>query len=132
MKTLFFAKASKGRPVFDAPAQVALHLNKLEGKDIQVSIEPRKRKRSLNQNSYMWGVVIEMLAEYFGYSPEEMHTALRFKFLNRLESGKPVTARSTTDLSTSEMEDYLSRIRIWAATEYSVNIPEPNEVDWSE
>jgi len=102
------------------------HLNKLRGKFIRLILEPRKTKRSNNQNRYYWGVVVAMLAEEIGYTRDQMHDALRLKFL-RVEADLEYT-RSTTELSTKEFEAYLDDVRIWAATDLGTVIPLPNEV----
>lgn len=59
-----------------------------------------------------------------------MHEALKFKFL-RVEKEGIESARSTTDLTTTEFEEYMNQIRIWALTELDVKIPLPNEVDFT-
>ena len=130
IKPLFYGTVSKGKLCFNNPAELSRYLSQLEG-EVQVTIESKKKKRSTAENNYYWGVVVELLSEHFGYTPEEMHSALKFEFLYVHRDSKPDTIRSTTDLSTVEMEDYLSKIRIWASAAYSVFIPEPNEVDWS-
>ena len=102
-----------------------------EGKRVTVSVKRETKKRSNNQNRYYWGVVIALLSDAAGYTPDEMHDALRMEFLriNKGSNPKLPTIRSTTELSTAEMERYLDACRRLAATIYGVYIPEPNEVD---
>lgn len=95
---------------------------------VEVFVRELKRRRSDRQNRYYWGVVVALLAEYFGYSREEMHEALKMKFLRKEPPDKPATVRSTTDLSTQEFEDYLEEVRQWAAEFYGIDIPLPDEV----
>lgn len=45
-------------------------------KRYRVTVEEYKRKRSLGMNAYHWAAVIDPLAQYIGYSPEEMHREL--------------------------------------------------------
>lgn len=105
---------------------------------VSIRVQKPKKQRSSQENRYYWGVPIKLLSEHTGFFPEEMHMAMRQKFLKEervvtLEDETEVTievARSTTSLSTSEMEDYLARIRQFAATELNLQIPEPNEVAW--
>ena len=94
------------------------------------NFEIRISSRSLNQNSYMWGVVYKELAIHLGYTLDEIHELMKQRFLPRmLVLGKESynVPLSTTELSTVEMEEYLSQIREWASTELNVNIPLPNE-----
>lgn len=109
----------------------------LRGKEVQVVVKPKKKLRSLNENNYYWGVVIQLLAEHTGYAPSEMHELCKVKFLPpkriTLRNGKNdqsiTIAMSTTELTTSQMENYLSEIRLWAIDFWELKIPLPNEVD---
>lgn len=102
-----------------------------DGTHVFVTIKKitRETLRSVEQNRYYWGIVIKLLADYTGYTKEEMHEALKYKFL-RYENvpGLP-TVLSTTQLSTVEFESYLEQVRRWAAIEFGVYIPLPREVE---
>jgi len=104
------------------------YLNSLNGKDIELIIRERNLVRTSPQNAYYWAVVVELIAEELGYDKEEAHEALKFKFL-RKHSGKLPSVRSTTDLDTKEFEDYVEKIRRFAAEELNINIPDPNQVE---
>lgn len=107
------------------------YLLNLEGNEVDVTVEKHRNKRSLQQNSYYFGVVIKILSDELGYSRDEMHDVLKGKFLGELKKvGKTVIhySRSTTSLNTQEFEDYLQQIREWASAELNVFIPLPNEV----
>ena len=76
----------------------------------------------------MWGVVYQLIADHTGSSPEDVHNHLKVEFL-RVGGDKIPTTKSTTELSTVEMEDYLAKCRGWASRELGVYIPEPNEIN---
>jgi len=40
---------------------------------ILVTISLKKQKRSIEQNGYYWGIVINMIAEEMGHTPDEVH-----------------------------------------------------------
>jgi hypothetical protein len=101
-----------------------------EGKRVTVTVERERKHRSNNQNAYMWGVVYALIAEHTGYTPDEVHDAMRWQFLRVHRDGLPDTVKSTTRLSTVEIEEYLESIRRWAALDLSVYIPLPNECNW--
>jgi hypothetical protein len=84
-------------------------------------------KRSLPQNNYYWGVIIDISRDYFGYSSDEMHEAFKWKFLRQGSPDLP-TVRSTAskDFTTRDAEDYYEQIRIFMAG-YGVIIPLPKE-----
>ena len=86
-----------------------------------------KKYRSLPENNYYWGVVVEELSQFTGFTPQEVHTLLKNKFL-KIVKGKLESARSTTDLSVAEFENFLSQVRQWASEELQVFIPIPNEL----
>lgn len=104
-----------------------------EGKDIYVSISEPKSIRSEQQNKYYWGVVLDILSKEIGYETDEWHELLKNKFLSRemvVKNEAHVVGSSTTKLTTKGMEGYLEQIRRWAATELSISIPLPNEIDY--
>lgn len=97
-----------------------------EEQEIKVVVSKYYKPRSLNQNSYMWGVVYSLIANELGYTTEEIHDLMRIEHLTD-RTGKYPRVKSTSELSTIEMEDYLSKCRTWASAELGVYIPLPNE-----
>ena len=98
------------------------------------SYDTGKKQRSNPENRYYWGVVVQLLSEHTGFSKDEIHEILKRKFLKDVKmvdtkkGYKEIElTRSTTELTTVEMEQFLSNIRIWASQEIDVFIPEPNE-----
>jgi hypothetical protein len=100
----------------------------LMGKDIMLTLRLLYSKRSLDQNSYYWAVVLPYLARGLGYTVAQAHEACKRRYLStNLDSPYP-TVRSTTDLSRLEFADYLTHIQCDASQEVGVYIPDPNEV----
>lgn len=108
-----------------------------EGTKLDVIIRKHSSKRSNEQNAYYWGVVIPILADYFGHdNPEDMHDDLKRKF-NPIESkvqpgkiiGGTTTKMSTVEFYGSSEESYVERICRWAAIEYQIYIPPPKKSD---
>lgn len=101
----------------------------LEGHEVEVTVRKKRKQRSLPQNKFYWGIIVEMLSDFTGYSREEMHEALKEKFLGseRDEHGL-MKIGSTTTLTTDEFIGYTNKIIIWAAQELGVFIPDPNSV----
>jgi|TARA_Y100000296_G_scaffold87322_1_gene132117 hypothetical protein len=96
-------------------------------KDGSAVLEVRqpKKGRSFNQNNYYWGVVIKTLADELGYFPDEMHDALKYKFLAIEEKEGLIFAKSSADLESAAFEHYLMQIRVWAARDLNITIPLP-------
>lgn len=129
MNIIHHGKVAQGKLKFDMPSKYLVHLSKLEGKRFELVLRQEKSKRSDQQNRYMWGVVYEILSEHTGYTPEEIHAIMKFKFLRIRDERNNEYVRSTTKLNTAEMENYLDKIKKWAAQDLGVFIPDPNEVD---
>lgn len=124
-----FGTVSQGKFKPADPVAFKLDFCRHEGKQVYVTIDKQTKKRSNNQNSYYWGVVIELLREAAGYTPNEMHDALRMEFLRTNKGNCQLpTIRSTTELTTGEMENYLEACRQLGAKTYGLYIPTPSEV----
>lgn len=98
----------------------------------ETCLRPFRKNRSLNQNSYAFGVVYKLLADHLGYTVDEIHELMKHKFLSRMLSiseyeqyNIPI---STTELDTTSMEEYLRNIREWASLKLNCYIPLPNEI----
>jgi hypothetical protein len=118
-----------GRIHADRQHDFLRHVLRFAGQPVEVIVRKIRKHRSNKQNAFYWSVVVGLLAEHCGYTPEEMHEALKWKFL-RTEVDSPLpTVRSTTSLSTVEFEEYQEQIRIWASSDLGVYIPLPNEVE---
>lgn len=89
-----------------------------------------RKPRSTPQNRYLWGVVYELLSAHTGYTTDEIHEICKHKFLKAFIeiAGEEIEiTKSTTSLTTVEMENYLTKIREWASIHLQLSIPEPNE-----
>jgi len=120
------------------PTRLRADVAKLfSGRDITVTFERKKKKRSLNQNAYYWGCLIQMIREAVielgdnGATPEQVHDLLKRRFLN-VQLINHDTAqligeytRSTTDLSTVEFCLYVDDCIQFAAEYLSIVIPLP-------
>jgi len=127
MDIAFMGKSEKGIVVLDDEKGFTEHIKSLDGKFIQLVVRRYRTNRSNNQNRYYFGIVIKILGDELGYMPDEMHEALKWKFLRK--GGKLETVKSTSSLTTIEFEEYLELIRIWALRDLEIAIPLPNEVD---
>lgn len=100
----------------------------LAGQEVEVTIGRKRKKRSMNQLRYYWAVPVAIIAEAAGYTPEETHEALKWRFLKVHGESEFPTVRSTSELTTVEFEEYLAKIKQLAAEVYSEYVPDPNEV----
>jgi hypothetical protein len=119
---------TKGKFIPDDSLSFKMGFCKHEGKRVAVTVKRETKKRSLNQNDYYWVVVIELIRESLGYTAQEMHEALKWQLL-RVVKGKYETVKSTSDLTTIEMEEYLEGCRR-IGSECGIYVPLPNEVGY--
>lgn len=107
------------------------------GKDITLTIERKKRKRSLSQNAYFHGVVVPMCREGFidvGYNYTIEETKLELKKMFAIGEKVNINTgeirqfiKDTSGMTTSEMMDFIVEIQQWAAEFLSIVIPDPGE-----
>lgn len=129
MIPVFRATVTKCRLDIHDQQKWVIYLAGLNGKEVEVTVKKPEKKRSQSENRYFHGIVLPILCDYFGYDAEEMKDALKMKFL-LIESGKIPTVRKTSSLSTVEFEDFMTKVRQWAAQEWQVYIPLPNEIEF--
>jgi hypothetical protein len=109
-----------------------------EGKEIKLTIERNFKKRSNNQNAYYWGVVVPLfrdgLQDSYGekFSLENAHEEIKRRFNLRevvnIHTGEIThVAKSTTENSTIEMEEYMSEVRAFMLEYFGITCPLPNE-----
>lgn len=122
----FYGVVSNGELKLERPERYAEYLKAISG-PVMVVLKRPKKPRSLNENNYYWGVVIELISESTGMTPEETHEAMKWKFL-RKQIGSIFTVQSTSILDTISFENYVQQVRTFAGTELNINIPLPNEI----
>jgi hypothetical protein len=124
---IFRGRIEQGRIKLDRRDEFAAHVARLDGKDIELRLTRWRRVRSGAQNRYYWAVVVPLIADHCGYDHQEMHEALKFRYLQTHEGPMP-RVRSTADLSTAEFTEYIDAVRRLAA-EMGCVIPGPGEIE---
>ena len=124
-----------GRLVMRNRKAVHAALKRMRDGEVTVTIERARAARSLQQSRWYWGVIVDLLSEHTGFTPDEMHEVLKAKFLPKKLSvadqngeiqGEFVIGGSTTKLGKNDFSDYCEAIRRWAAEELGVVIPDPD------
>ena len=109
-----------------------LKLSQLEGKECEFIARKKSNRKSNKQNKYYRGIVVKLIANKCGYTPERCHGALLLKFFKDTdENGKEYIRSTALDKwKTMEWENKMSEIRQWASEFLHLYIPKPNEVDY--
>ncbi len=109
------------------------YLRSLVGKRVGVVVRERRAQRSTNQNAWLWGIALPLLADELGYDEHE-HETLHYALLGECfghvydpRSGQTVLAKTSSQLNTKEFADYMEWLVRWAATEHNCRIPLPGE-----
>ena len=116
-----------------------------------VRIEPEEKKRTLRQNKYLWGVVYKTIVDndpgYFVNdaldalrktarlsTAEVVHEFCKARFLPSADlPGLQITvAPSTAKLPRKEFQEYVESIRLWAADELQVFVPDPYQAGYDD
>lgn len=84
--------------------------------------------RSSRSNRYLWAGVYGPIARHLGYTAEQIHEAMKDKFLGRedLTTGLRI-AQSTSKLEQERFGQYVDEVRHWSHTFLGLYIPAPNE-----
>ena len=128
----FTADVKEGQPIFHDRRTFGKWMEGLEGKRVTVVVEKLVKHRSTPQNAYYWGVCTKLISETSGYTPDEVHELLKQKFLRKSDPlSLAIDFRrtgSTTELTTTEFENYLDSVKQFAAEFFGITMPDPNEV----
>lgn len=112
------------------------YLEKLpEGKRYFVDIVLKREKRTVDQNCLYWLWIACIMLET-GNDKEFLHEYFKGKFLGYVEKvvfGEVIkTPKSTTTLNTKQFTNYLEDIRVFAAAELGIVLPDPEDRYWQD
>lgn len=113
-------------------------IKSFNGCDVVLTIDKAKKKRSNNQNAFYWGCLIPLMQQgakdIWGenWSIDKAHKHLSGKFVfhesvNQKTGEITHTHKSTTELTTTDWEVYVTEIRIYLLSDFDINAPEPNQ-----
>jgi hypothetical protein len=102
-------------------------VKELAGKEVVVALRTRKEKRSTQANKFYWGHVVAEIAEHCGYTKDEAHEALKFKFLKEDGDGPLVKVRSSASLSVPEFSEYVERVMAFGAETFGIVWMDPSQ-----
>jgi hypothetical protein len=133
----YYGKVTDTIHIYRSKEMKEMVLRNFAGMDIELTICKKRKRRSLMQNAYYFGVVLPVVCKGLsdaGYkvSKESTHEFLKSMFnkkeLVNEQTGEILqTIGSTTNITTVQMMEYFQEITIWAAEFLNVQIPQPNE-----
>ena len=137
MKAIVNSKVVNGKCATNK-GSISKAFEQFEGKEITITIERKRRKRSNEQNAYLWACVYPLIKQGFFetcgevFTIEEVHEIMKLKFnfieLTNESTGEVITApKSTTKNTKFEQEQYHEQCRQFALEWFNIAIPLPNE-----
>jgi len=112
--------------------KLALLMDDLEGKLVEMTICRQTKHRSKNQQGYYHGVIIKMLENnepFEGWTHEEIKDYLEREYAPKIyEDGKPIRLVPEEMWTTKQQEEINERVRQDMLIKHNVIIPLPNEV----
>ena len=127
MKPKFYYSIFAGKPKYERPEQREAFLKGISKKPNIRYVETHEKyiaKRSLAQNAYYWGVVVDLISKETGQDKDSAHDGLRQMFL-KVHDEKLPTIQSTTKLTTVEFVRYIDECVLFAAEFLQIIIPPP-------
>jgi hypothetical protein len=133
----YYGKVTDTVKIYRSKEMTEMIIRNFSGKDIEVTIRRKRKRRSLMQNSYYFGVVLPIVQKGLmdaGYkvSKESTHEFLKATFfklelINENTGEILQTVGSTAQMTTVQMMEYFEDITQWAAEFLNVQIPLPGE-----
>jgi hypothetical protein len=115
-------------------------LESFEGQEVILTIQKARKSRSNPQNSFYWGVVLQLvqsgLKDATGEfrSVENIHYNILLKMfapeneIVNIETGECITEKITSsEMTTTQFSEYIMEIQKWSAEFLGISIPNPNE-----
>lgn len=126
-------RAEGRKLVFDRPEVFGAYVQGLAEKgDLELTVQPWRKEKSLQQLRYIHGCVFALCSEASGYTRQEVKGLLKGQFLTdyvETSNGKKIAyVKSLADLTMKEMSIFIEDIIIFAASHWSCVIPSADEV----
>jgi hypothetical protein len=115
-------------------------LESFEGQEVILTIQKARKSRSNPQNSFYWGVVLQLVQQGLKdatgefRSVENIHYNILLKMfapeneIVNIETGECITEKITSsEMTTTQFSEYIMEIQKWSAEFLGINIPNPNE-----
>jgi hypothetical protein len=115
-------------------------IKSFNGKEVVVSFEKPKKKRSNNQNSFYWGCVIPLIQNGIKDATGEFRSVDNIHYnillplfaplreLININTGEITQERLTSsDMTTTQFCEFIMELQKWAKEFLDIDIPNPNE-----
>jgi hypothetical protein len=122
----FTGKIIKGKIVWDNKTTLVDYIRAIEdGTKVEVEITETPDIRTNKQNK-LWWAWMKIIGDELGYSKNEAHDLLKYKFLLREEINDGETTqhlKSTATLTKTEFNKITQDVFFWANDTLNINLP---------
>jgi len=131
----FKCKFDKDHLVYERPDLFCAYIQGLKEGDLECTIQPWRKEKSLQQLRYIHGIVFVLCSQASGYTVNEVKGLLKGEFLTEYvvskTTGKEVPiVKSLADLTMKEMSEFIEQIIILVAKQWSCIIPSSDEATY--
>lgn len=139
MKQIVYSRIIEGHMTNEAELRFLAILATNTGKDVKITVERGRKKRSLNQNAFFHGPFVESATRMFQDKGNDFDETLTKEIIKDLFGPKQQVlmpdgrseylSRSSADWTTAEAETVMEKARAWASG-YGYRLPVPNEFEY--
>jgi hypothetical protein len=129
----FHCRFEKDHLVYDRADLFCAYIQSIAEKgDLECTIQPWRKEKSLQQLRYVHGIVFVLCSQASGYTVMEVKGLLKGEFLTEYVTSKKTgkempIVKSLGDLKMAEMSQFIDDCKIIAAKYWGVIIPDANE-----
>jgi len=137
MKYIFYGKTIDGKPKISRRSELDEVLQSFDGKEFQITVEKKKKSRSNQQNRYLHALFTifrnELNALGNRFTMEQVKELCKAKFATidvvNEATGEVIGQRikGTSEMTTTELNEFIESVIEWAATMFHIVLPYPNE-----
>jgi hypothetical protein len=115
-------------------------LESFEGQEVILTIQKARKSRTNPQNSFYWGVVLQLVQAGLKDATGEFRTIENIHYnillkmfapeneIVNIETGECITEKITSsEMTTTQFAEYIMEIQKWSAEFLGISIPNPNE-----
>ena len=126
----FFLLVENGKKTLIQKEAYKKYMDNLKDGHYVISIIKRNKKRTLQQNAYYWAILTFVCSEIGVDLATKLHDSFKVKFLLEGINKKLPDLKSTTELSTQEMSEYMEKVFRYIEDPdegLGIRIPSPEE-----
>ena len=131
----FHCKFEKGHLVYERPDLFCAYIQGLKEGDLECTIQPWRKEKSLQQLRYVHGIVFVLCSQSSGYTVNEVKGLLKGEYLTEYVASKTTgkempIVKSLADLTMAEMKEFIDKVIIHAAKWWKCVIPSSDEATY--